>query len=239
MNNGYPKVAAKVAAKALMKVLVLMAGVAAGAPAAAAGAQAACGACHALTAPDFDKVGIAERLERKAPPLWFAGNKYRDGWLAQWLQAPVPIHAAGYFPNAAIRHTPEGDVVDPTRLHQHAALPRDEAEAIAAELMALKPNDALIEAVQYTPGTVARRMGAMDFRKFKGCQACHQDAAGEGGLSGPELYTAWQRLTPAFIASFTADPHAWDRNTIMPRMEMNAPAIGKLADYLKLIGGAQ
>lgn len=222
-----------------LKILACAASLAACTPAAAAGAQVACGSCHALTRPDFAGRGIAERLERQAPPLWYAGNKYREGWLAQWLQAPTTIFPAGYFPNAAIRSTPEGDEVDPSKLHRHEALPKQEAEAIAAELMALKPHDALIAAVKHEPGTVAKRMGAMDFGKFKGCQACHQDEAGEGGLSGPEMYTAWKRLQPAYIVSFISDPRAWDANTIMPRMEMNAAAVSKLADYLKVIGGGE
>lgn len=219
--------------------LTMATAICAPAPTHAAGAQAECGSCHSLAKPDFGSLGIAERLERKAPPLWYAGNKFRDGWLAEWLQAPTAILSAGYFPNAAIRHLPDGDVPDPDKLYRHAPLPKAQAEAIAAELMSLKPHDALIAAVKYEPGTVAKRMGAMDFNKFKGCQACHQDAPGEGGLSGPELHTAWQRLQPEYIVSFIADPRAWDPNTIMPRMEMNDAAIHKLADYLKLIGGTQ
>nr|PZN65136.1 MAG: cytochrome C [Pseudomonadota bacterium] len=223
----------------MVKILLFAASLAACVPAAAAGAQAACGGCHALSRPDFDRLGITERLERKAPPLWYAGNKYRREWLVQWLQAPTRLLAAGYFPNAAIRSTAEGDEPDPDRLPKHPALSRAEAESVADELMAKKPHDALIAAARYEPGSVNRRMGAMDFGKFKGCQACHQDEPGKGGLSGPELYTAWQRLTPEYIVSFIADPKAWDPNTIMPRMEMNDAAISKLADYLKLIGGGQ
>lgn len=223
----------------LFKVMAIAAGLAVCAPAPAGEAETRCGGCHALTAPDVAARGIAERLERKAPPLWYAGNKYREGWLASWMQAPVTILPAGYFPNAAIRQTPEGDVPDPDKLHRHEPLPAALAESIAAELMALRPHDALIAAVSYTPGTLALRMGTMDFRKFKGCQSCHQDAPGEGGLSGPELHTAWQRLEPAYMASFIADPKAWDANTIMPRMEMNEAAVNKLVDYLRLIGDTE
>src|SRR5690606_16269403 len=109
-----------------LKALTLAADLAAGTPAGtagAAGAHAECGSCHALTKPDFATLGITERLERQAPPLWYAGNKYREGWLAKWLQAPTVLLSAGYFPNAAIRSTPEGDVPDPDKLHKHVALP--------------------------------------------------------------------------------------------------------------------
>lgn len=219
-----------------LKVLALAAGFAACSTAAAGEAESRCGGCHALTEPDIATRGIAERLEREAPPLWYAGNKYKEGWLAAWLQAPVTIFPVGYFPNAAIRQTPEGDVPDPDKLHRHEPLPAELAATVAAELMALKPHDELIAAVSYAPGTLALRMGTMDFRKFKGCQSCHQDAEGEGGFSGPELYTAWQRLQPEYMASFIADPKAWDANTIMPRMDMNEAAVNKLVDYLRLIG---
>lgn len=205
----------------------------------AATAAADCGGCHALAAPDFAALGIGERLERQAPPLFYAGNKYREGWLEQWLQAPQAITPAGYFPNAAITTTPEGDVLDPEALYRHDALDAASAKAVADYLMGLRPYDDLTAAVDYTPGTVAQRMGSMDFRKFKGCNSCHQDVADEGGLSGPTLYNAWERLQPEYMVSFIADPGAWDPNTIMPRMDMNTAAVGKLVDYLKLIGGEE
>lgn len=206
----------------------------------AAAANAQCGSCHALEAPDFATLGISERLDRSAPPLYYAGNKYQPGWLVEWLQAPTRLFPAGYYPNAAaIKATPEGDVPDPAALHQHVALDAAAATDMADYLMSLKPYDDLVAAVTYTPGKVAMRMGMMDFRKFKGCQSCHQDAAGEGGFSGPELVTASKRLQPAYMVSFIQNPAAWDPNTIMPLMEMNEAAVHKLVDYLKLAGGEE
>lgn len=206
----------------------------------AAVAAEQCAGCHALEAPDYAALGVVERLNRKAPPLYFSGNKYRPGWLAEWLQAPVSNYPAGYFPTAAaIQSTPEGDVPDPAKQHSHAALDAATAAEVADYLMTLRPHDNLIAAVEYTPGKVAQRMGSMDFRKFKGCDSCHQDEAGKGGLSGPLLHNGWQRLQAEFMVSFIADPYLWDPNTIMPRMDMNAPAVNKLVDYLKLIGGEE
>lgn len=200
----------------------------------------ACAGCHALEAPDFATLGIAERLQRKAPPLYYAGNKYRPGWLEQWLQDPQGIYPAGYFPaQAAVRKTPEGDVPDTTALYRHEPLDAATAAKVAAHLMTLRPHDALIAAVDYTPGKVAQRMGSMDFRKFKGCDSCHQDEAGKGGFSGPVLYNSWQRLQPEYMVSFIQNPSAWDPNTIMPRMEMVPAAVSKLVNYLKLIGGEE
>lgn len=198
-----------------------------------------CGACHALERPDYAAQGIAERIDRKGPPLYYAGNKFRREWLVRWLQQPTRLRPAGMFPPAAVRATPDGDVVDESRLPKHPTLPAAQAEAFADYLMTLRPFDALLAAVAYQPGSISLRMGQMNFGKFKGCDGCHQDAPQHGGVSGPELYTAWARLQPAFIAAYIGDPVAWDPHTMMPRSDLNADAVGKLVDYLKAIGEKQ
>jgi cytochrome c1 len=78
-------------------------------------------------------------------------------------------------------------------------------------------------------------MGQMNFSKFKGCDACHRDAPDRGGLSGPELFTAWNRLQPAFIAAFIANPTAWDPHALMPNAHIKDTEVAKLANYLKAL----
>ncbi|MEX2365823.1 MAG: hypothetical protein WD601_04415 [Pseudohongiellaceae bacterium] len=198
-----------------------------------------CDGCHALERPDFADMGISERLQRKAPPLYFAGNKYREQWLKAWLQNPQNLHPAGYFPNIAVQSTPEGDVPAPDGLHEHLVLDAATAAEVTEYLMSLRSHDELIAADNYQAGTVSARMGMLDFRKFKGCNACHQDAMDEGGFSGPVLFNAWERLQPAFISSYIQNPVAWDPNSIMPVAQMNEQAVHKLVHYLKLTGGEQ
>lgn len=198
--------------------------------------QEKCAACHALGAPDYKSAGLKERIERKGPPLFYAGNKFRAEWLVQWLQKPERIRPAGVFPPAHVKAGPKGDVVDEASLPAHPALGAAEAQSVAAQLMTLKPFDSLVQAATYEPGSVNPRLGQMDFGKFKGCDGCHQDAPGRGGISGPELYTAWQRLQPKFIAAFIAAPNAWDPHAMMPAPELQPEAVHKLANYLKLIG---
>lgn len=216
---------------------------AAGLPAAASADTAAdvqqqCGACHALKH-DYATAAIGERAERKAPPLDYAGNKFQRDWLVKWLQSPTRIRPAGVFPPAHVKDGPNGDVVDEASLVKHPAVPAAQAEAVADYLMTLKPFDDLIKAETYQPGAIAERMGKMNFGKFKGCDACHQDAPGSGGVSGPELYTAWKRLQPAYISSYIGNPVAWDTHTMMPKGDANADAVHKLANYLKVIGEKQ
>ncbi|MCB1381049.1 MAG: c-type cytochrome [Alphaproteobacteria bacterium] len=193
-----------------------------------------CGACHQLTGPE-DR-SISTRDERKGPPLFYAGNKFRKDWLARWLVDPVRIRPAGDTPMKHARSTPEGDVIDESKLTEHPRLSPGEAAQVTDYLMTLKPNDKLIAAESYTEANVSPRMGAMDFVKFKGCGGCHMDTAKDGGVSGPELYTAWQRLQPEFIASYIRDPVAWEARSIMPNKHLADGPINKLVNYLRSVG---
>jgi mono/diheme cytochrome c family protein len=195
-----------------------------------------CLSCHAAAAPDYAGLGVAERVARKAPPLHYAGNKFRRDWLVKWLQSPARIRPAGVFPPAHALSTPKGDVVDPDKLPAHPALVQAEAEAAADYLMTLRAFDKLLQAEAYEPGGIALRLGEMNFGKFKGCNGCHQDSPGRGGVSGPELHTAWQRLQPKFISSYIANPVAWDPHSLMPAGDLNDAAVRQLANYLKAIG---
>lgn len=194
-----------------------------------------CASCHQLSDSSVGGDPVA-RLDRIAPPLHYAGNKYRQDWLEDWLQAPDRIHPAGYLPAMTVRRSEEGDRPDLEALPEHPALDREQAVAVAQYLMGLTSRQSLVEADNYSPGTVALRMGMMDFRRFKGCDACHQDTEDSGGLSGPELHTAWQRLQPAYLSSFIQDPVAWDALTTMPVMSMNEDAVHRIVHYLRMIG---
>lgn len=195
-----------------------------------------CAGCHALTQPDYEALGTGERAGRSAPPLFYAGNKFRREWLESWLQQPARLRPAGYYPPTHVKKDGEGDRVDNTGLPRHPALDAGQAAQVADYLMTLRGRDELIAEDHYQPGPVSLRMGMMDFRKFKGCNACHQDAPGEGGVSGPELHDAWQRLQPAFLSSYIQNPAAWDPHSMMPVPGMNEPAVHKLVNYLKAIG---
>lgn len=195
-----------------------------------------CADCHAMQAENYAIKSIDERAERKAPPLYYAGNKFRSEWLVQWLQNPTRIRPAGYFPPAHAVSGPDGDMVDAATLPEHVAVSAEDASAIAEALMKLTPYTDKLDAVEYKPGKISWKMGNLNFGKFNGCDACHRDAPDFGGLSGPELYTVWDRLQPKFIASFITDPVAWDPHTLMPAKDLNAAVVKKLTDYLKVNG---
>lgn len=191
-----------------------------------------CAACHALKRPAAART-VEERMSLTGSDLFYAGRKYREAWIAQWLQNPVRIWPGGMFFANHAKVTDEGDKVDPTTLSKHVLLSAEEALAVSTYLMTLVDGGPTAEGVTYTPSPVSAQMGKMNFHKFKGCGACHEDSPGTGGVSGPQLYSAFERLRPDYITSYIRDPLAWDRTSLMPKVGLQDAEIFKLVDYLK------
>ena len=196
-----------------------------------------CSGCHNLTGPaPTTAKGVRER---KAPDLFYAGNKFRESWLQQWLHKPTRIRPAGAFYGDHIKATDKWDTVKTDTLTKHPALSKKEARLAAAALMGKQGHSELIAAVTLKPASISLMMGDMMFDKFKGCIACHQSGADYGGFSGPELYTAFDRLQPKFIYSYMDNPQAWDPKIWMPRPGLKPVDLNKLVDYLKKVAIAE
>ncbi len=196
-----------------------------------------CAGCHNLTGPAPQS--LKELWARKAPDLFYAGNKFRAEWLRAWLQKPARIRPAGEFYADHIRSGEKGDEIDPTTLEPHLALSAADADAATQALMRLKAHDDLIAAEKIEPGTISKSMGEMAFDKFLGCMACHEIEPGYGGLSGPELYTGARRLQPEFIASYIRSPQAWDPKIWMPNKRVSDANIQKMVHYLSELSKEQ
>lgn len=195
--------------------------------------ESRCAACHALAEPQ--QATLEERLTRKGAPLYYAADKYRADWLVQWLQAPTRIWPAGIFYGNHLRSTADGDDIDPATLVEHPVLSAEEARAAADYLMTLSAKADLVAKVDYTPKPISKRMGMLNFGKFKGCSSCHSDEPGYGGVSGPELHTAYNRLQAEFLFSYIQNPQAWEPHSLMPNQHLKEDEVQKLVDYLKVI----
>lgn len=192
-----------------------------------------CVSCHNLKGPAPQT--LQALWDRKGPDLFYAGNKYRQEWLVEWLQKPQRIRPAGEFYGKHIKPGVKRDEVDAATLENHVALSRGDATEVAAELMKLKPHDDLIAKEKIEPVTISKQMGEMVFDKFQGCMACHLIEPDYGGLSGPEVYTAGKRLQPAYIASYIRSPRAWDPLIWMPNKHVSDGNIQKLLAYIELL----
>lgn len=193
-----------------------------------------CSSCHNLSGPS--PATLQDLWNRKGPDLFYAGIKYKAAWLEAWLQKPTRIRPAGMFYADHVKPGADGDVIDEATLTTHPALSAPDAKGVTTALMGLKSKSELITAGAYTPGTISLSSGEMLFDKFKGCLACHEIEPGYGGLSGPEVYTAAQRLQEDWLASYLRDPQAWDPKVFMPNKHINDTDARKFIDYFRLLG---
>jgi mono/diheme cytochrome c family protein len=186
-----------------------------------------CAACHSFQS--SGQVDPEELARSQGPTLAYAGNKFQLSWLEKWLIAPSRIRPAGYLTYRYVVSTTEGDRVDEAALPVHPALSPAEAKAVASYLTSLKKEPNAYPASE-TPSTVRAQL---HFEKILGCGSCHQVQQGRGGLSGPELYTAYERLNRGWGTAFMAEPNYW--NTIpMPKISIRSDQLTAISDYLFL-----
>ncbi len=189
-----------------------------------------CAQCHALSKPA--DASIDRLWTRKGPDLYYAGSKFNQPWLVEWLQNPRRIRPAGEFYFTHIKATPDGDVIDASTLTSHPRLSKGDADAVAAALMALKGPDDLVRKGAYKKQPVPAMIGAMFFEKLRGCAACHMDKPGQGGQSGPELYDAGLRLQPDFVYAYIKQPQRFDPHVWMPQLDLSDTDLQRLTGYL-------
>jgi len=198
--------------------------------------KAQCADCHNLdgAAPTT----LQALWDRKGPDLFYAGNKYKADWMTRWLQKPQRIRPAGMYYGRHVRSTPNGDEIDASTLMDHPVLSAQDAAAVTAALMRRKAHSELIHAGEYHAGSISLSMGEMMFDKFKGCLACHRIEPDYGGLSGPEVYTAAERLQDDYMMSYMRDPQAWDPRIFMPNKQLSDRDLGKFVDYMHALSAA-
>jgi cytochrome c2 len=192
--------------------------------------KAQCISCHAIAKPD--KASLDRLWERKGPDLYYAGSKFNKAWLAKWLQEPTRIRPAGEFYTKHVKGSDKEDVVDESTMTAHVKLAKADAEAVADALMALTGPADMVTKGAFKGDKVSMSMGAMFFNKLRGCAACHQGKPGTGGSSGPELYTAGERLQADYIYSYIKNPQAIDPHIWMPTLNLAEPDLQRLTGYI-------
>ncbi len=195
--------------------------------------EATCSECHNLTG--SSPTTLQKMRERKGPDLFYAGNKYKTGWLETWLQAPKRIRPAGMYYGNHLKEGEERDLVDEPTLESHMVLGAEEAKAVSATLSEFKAKSELINQGEYKTGKISLSMGEMMFDKFRGCLACHQIEPAYGGLSAPEVYTAGKRLQEDYMISYMRNPKAWDPKTFMPSKYIREKDLQKFVHYMRVL----
>jgi mono/diheme cytochrome c family protein len=187
--------------------------------------QKDCSGCHAVSTPDarnHDSV-----LHARGPSLANSGEKFVPERLEKWLQRPIQIWSAGYLSSRHVVATTQGDQIDERWKATHIALPAAQAHQVAVYLLSLKK-----EPNQFPISTAATEIPAkLLFEKVLGCGSCHQAEPGRGGESGPELYTAAQRLKKDWVRAFIADPQYWGSG-LMAKSNIGASQLEAVVNYL-------
>ncbi|MDH5324350.1 MAG: c-type cytochrome [Gammaproteobacteria bacterium] len=196
-----------------------------------------CIECHA-THSDGPR-SLQELWKLKGPNLSSAGLKYKSAWMRQWLTNPTRIRPSGMFYGNNIAPGAEKDEVDASRLLKHMALSAGEAKAVTESLMKYKRQQKLFKSGAYKQGSISASMGDLLFVKIRGCSACHQIEPGYGGVSGPEMYTAAQRLQEDYIVSFLLNPQAWSPLNFMPALKLKDRDIQKFVHYFSALSKEQ
>lgn len=190
-----------------------------------------CAGCHALEKPA--DTSLDRLLSRKGPALYYAGVKFQKEWLVRWLQEPTVIRPAGVMYRKVVKAGEPGtpDVIDRSQLSAHMKLNAADAAAVADALLELGKDLGLTQEGAYKQGG-SNAMAALLFNKLRGCSSCHSVKPGDESHSGPELYTAGDRLQPDYIVEYIRDPQKFDPHIWMPKLELNDGDIQKLTGYL-------
>jgi mono/diheme cytochrome c family protein len=189
-----------------------------------------CVACHAITKPE--KISLNRLLERKAPDLYYAGSKFNKSWLVSWLQNPTTLRSGGVMFVNTVKGSSDRsvDTIDASKVPAHLKLSANDAAVAADQLMALKM-ESLVSAGAFK-NEPPNSMASMLFSKLRGCTSCHAAKPGGAPTSGPELYSAGDRLQPDFILAYTKDPDKFDAHTWMPNLGLTDADLQKLTGYI-------
>ncbi|MDE0332506.1 MAG: c-type cytochrome [Nitrospinae bacterium] len=172
-----------------------------------------CGSCHTTSGPEA-RIPPPARHGIKGPTLWFAGSKFRPGYLAKWLAEPEPFRGVIYGTMKRGRYP-------------HPALSAKDAAKVAAYLESLKDPQMPVGVVprwKKIPRKVLRRARIL-FQKKQPCYSCHMVAIRKtvyrakievGGHSAPHFKKAGHRLNPDFIVAFLKKPARYNPNGRMP-----------------------
>lgn len=179
-----------------------------------------CSGCHQAQGPAKEKT-IKDQLAKKGPELWYAGSKFKAGFLEKWLAAPQPIRPLAY-----------NSITDRNRGDHPRLAPKDAAD-VAAYLMSLTSPEVKplgIPAAETPKGRIL-------FVKKQSCYGCHSvNVRGKvaGGLSGPSFAGASVRLNPDWIYAYLKNPKHFKPVKMMPIYAgiLNDNEMKELASYI-------
>lgn len=161
-----------------------------------------CNGCHQTDGPSREKT-IADQMAKKGPELWYVGSKLQKAFLEKWLKDPKPIRPMEYY---SLTKKNAGN---------HPKLSGKDVADATDYLMSLKSAD--VKEGMIKPK--ASPQGRLIFEKKQGCYGCHENKKGGnvvGGVTGPSLVGAGERLQPDWIYAYFVKPQVFKPVKDMP-----------------------
>ena len=183
-----------------------------------------CATCHRFAK---DDTGGAT----SGPDLFYAGNKFQSKWLTEFLLKPEIIRIAGHITDPGFLKG------QPEMQGSHPTLSQEEAKAIGEYLMTLKLEGLASGKVDSKPLSKGQTVKAkIIFERDYGCTACHKGInlarKPKGGISGPALINAGNRLNPDWVYHWLKTPQTFLVRSRMPVFKLDDAVAIQIAKYL-------
>ena len=162
-----------------------------------------CTDCHYTQGPARE-TSIEAKLAQKGPELWYAGDKFQQKWLENWLGDPKLIRPL------KLNSLSEKNAGD------HPKLAAADAKAVTAFLMGLTSGQVKSGVIKPKKNTKGKRV----FTEKMPCSGCHlypgKKGKVAGGLSAPSMMGASERLNPDWIFAYMMKPEVFKPVKMMP-----------------------
>jgi hypothetical protein len=182
-----------------------------------------CRSCH--------RFSLNEKYSNKGPDLFYAGNKYYQNWLENFLQSPAVIREFVYSSESGLLEK-KTKVTRP-----HIFLTKGESKRVSNFLMTLQvPGLEMGKVDKKKLSKGERSQGKILFERNFGCISCHRalNLVGKvrGGVSGPSMVNASLRLNPDWIFNWLKNPKKFFSESGMPLYDLNEETIVLITKYI-------
>lgn len=177
-----------------------------------------CLVCHSKETTSLRPIG---------PNIGHEGSKLKKEWLTQFLKQPERLRPIGYVPFSKAK-MPNFYFTD------------EEVDALVAYLMTLKDEGIQPNVLAgWDPTDPAEiENGEFLFIEQYACDGCHKRSSdGEGGIVGPELSYALERIRPEWLFYWIKNPQAIRPDTPMPNFNMPDGDIRSILAFLYSVSG--
>lgn len=148
-----------------------------------------------------------------APDLTSEGSRLQEAWIAKFLESPDTIRPLS-------QQMPKFN------------LTAEEAKIVASYMSRSRRDARIPAAIPGASVTTKESQSGVEVFKTRGCVSCHAVGEGPGGVVGPSLAAAGDRLRPGYVWFHLKNPHAVNPYSAEPDYGLSDGEARALAMYL-------